>query len=149
MKTLQSFLFLFLILFNAVLSTEVKNELILATKFSTFYNQILSDQSAIHKVNLLRPKIYIYTDFGGGTNKNRPLVDLQTSGEISSSAWKGTLQQELYINDSAKPLCPAQAAIYLAKTFPYEAKYSILMISRILQYESLWCMWWIPVLEMS
>lgn len=91
-----------------------------AKKFAEFYDQILTDQSAIKKINLFRPKIYIYTDFGGGTNGNNHLIDLQTSGEIASAAWKETLQQELYINDSAKPLSPIDAAIQLAATFPYK-----------------------------
>jgi S-adenosylmethionine hydrolase len=112
----------FALLFLLVTSTIFSNELVLATKFTEFYNQLLSDQSAIQKINLLRPKIYIYTDFGGGENKNRPLVDLQTSGEISSAAWKETLQQELYINDSAQPLSPIQAALCLARTFPYKER---------------------------
>jgi hypothetical protein len=84
-----------------------------------FYNHLLKDQVSIEKLNKQRPKIYFYTDFGGGQNKERPLNDLQTSGEIASSAWKTTLHQELYINDSAVPLDPFQAALYLAKTFPY------------------------------
>jgi S-adenosylmethionine hydrolase len=82
----------------------------------------LLDQAAIEKINFQRPKIYIYTDFGGGKNQGVLLADLQTSGEITSAAWKTTLQQELYINDSAEPLSPVQAAIRLAKTFPYEEK---------------------------
>ena len=134
MKTINlTFLLLFLIIgdifsgesnaFTDKRNDNSKTGLNLAIKFSEFYNQILSDQSAIKKINLLRPKIYIYTDFGGGKNKSKPLIDLQTSGEISSAAWKETLQQELYINDSAEPLSPIQAGYYLAKTFPYEEKY--------------------------
>lgn len=82
-------------------------------------DQLLRDQPAIEKLNQQRPQIYFYTDFGGGHNGKRPLTDLQTSGEIASAAWKDTLQQELYINDSATPLNPFQAALHLAKTFPY------------------------------
>lgn len=91
-------------------------------KTTGFYNSVLNDQSAIEKINQHRPKIYIYTDFGGGKNAGKALADLQTSGEIASAAWKETLQQELYINDSAAPLAPERAAQHLAATFPYEAK---------------------------
>lgn len=127
MKTIYFTFFLSLIITSNIFSTEGKahseNELFFATKFTEFYNHLLTNQAAIQRINLLRPKIYIYTDFGGGKNKNSPLVDLQTSGEITSAAWKGTLQQELYINDSAEPLSPIRAAVYLAKTFPYEEAY--------------------------
>ncbi len=91
-------------------------------KSTGFYNSLLNDQTAIEKINQHRPKIYIYTDFGGGKNAGKALADLQTSGELASAAWKETLQQELYINDSAKPLSPERAAQHLAATFPYEAK---------------------------
>jgi S-adenosylmethionine hydrolase len=90
------------------------------SKVNSDYGQVLENENLIREINLLRPKIYLYTDFGGGQNKDRLVVDLQTSGEISGAAWKSTLQQELYINDSAKPLSPLHAAIYLAKTFPFE-----------------------------
>jgi len=127
MKTIFVFFLLFAIPINgfscAEKNTSSRNELLLANKFTSFYNQILTDQAAIQKMNLLRPKIYLYTDFGGGKNGNELLVDLQTSGEISGAAWKGTLQQGIYINDSATPLSPAEAAVRLAKTFPYEEKY--------------------------
>jgi S-adenosylmethionine hydrolase len=134
MKTIY---FLFLLLTSTIFSFNIfsvelpqlsdknsnfRNELILAHKFKDFYNQILADQAAIQKINLLRPRIYIYTDFGGGENANRPVNDLQTSGEISSAAWKGTLQESIYLNDSAIPLSPIDAAISLAKTFPYQEK---------------------------
>src|SRR5580704_6164861 len=62
-----------------------------AQKSTGFYNEILNDQAAIEKINLQRPKIYIYTDFGGGTVSGKPLIDLQTSGEIASAGWKTTL----------------------------------------------------------
>ncbi len=119
MKAIYFILFSWLAITSHVLAIE-SNELILANKFTDFYNKILSDQSAIEKINLLRPKIFIYTDFGGGVNKNKPLGDLQTSGEIAGAAWKGTLQREIYINDSAQPLSPINAAIHLAKSFPYK-----------------------------
>ncbi len=98
----------------------MKTQHLSAIKFAEFYDQLLTDEAAIQRINLLRPRIYIYTDFGGGQNQNSCLVDAQTSGEICSLAWKNTLQQELYINDSAKPLSPLDAAFYLAKTFPYQ-----------------------------
>ena len=91
-------------------------------KINQFYNEIVDDQLAIEKLNQQRPKIYVYTDFGGGKNLGKPVVDLQTSGELTSAAWKATLQQKLYINNSAHPLSPLQAAVSLALTFPYEEK---------------------------
>lgn len=120
MKTIYYAIFLCLIASSNVYASQV--DLVLASKYTNFYNELLNDQAAIQKINLLRPKIYIYTDFGGGKNKNQPLVDLQTSGEISSAAWKETLQEELYINDSAEPLSIGHAAVNLAKTFPYQEK---------------------------
>lgn len=89
------------------------------SRCTQFYNSILLNQSAIEKINHVRPKIYIYTDFGGGKNGSKALMDLQTSGEIASAGWKATLQKELFINDSAAPLSPREAAIQLAATFPY------------------------------
>lgn len=133
MKTFYFFCYFFTVFFSSQLfptdltlvnkeNFAVRNELILATKFTKFFDQLLIDQFAIEKINILRPKIYIYTDFGGGKNQSQVLMDEQTSGEISSAAWKATLQQFLYINDSAKPLDPLEAAIHLAKTFPYDEK---------------------------
>jgi S-adenosylmethionine hydrolase len=95
-------------------------------QYANFFNQFLKDQSSIDGINAQRPKIYFYTDFGGGRNGEQRLTDLQTSGEIASAAWKATLHQELYINDSATPFDPLQAALRLAKTFPYEAPSSLL-----------------------
>lgn len=70
----------------------------------------------------LSPDIFIYTDFGGGKNLEELVSDLQTSGEIASAAWKATQHPALYINDSAVPLNPRQAALRLAATFPYEPR---------------------------
>ena len=134
MKEICFVLFLLLIALCSIFATEdsisgdknkstTNKELFFATRITEFYNQLLSDQDAIEKINSLRPNIYIYTDFGGGNNRGKIVADLQTSGEIMSAAWKGTLQQELYFNDSAEPLSPIQAAIHLAKTFPYEFKH--------------------------
>ena len=85
------------------------------------FNAILDQQGLIEKINQQRPKIYLYTDFGGGKNEGKAVADLQTSGEIASAAWKSTLQKELHINDSAAPLSIVRAACCLAKTFPYDA----------------------------
>jgi S-adenosylmethionine hydrolase len=93
-----------------------------ALETTHLYNQNLAAQQTIKKINQQRPKIFIYTDFGGGKNEGKPLIDLQTSGEIASAGWKATLQQTLYINDSAPPLSPFQAALNLAKTFPYQIR---------------------------
>lgn len=75
-------------------------------KTTRFYNETLKDQSSIKKLNQIRPSIYLYTDFGGGKNAGQLVVDLQTCGEIASAGWKATLQQEIFINDSANPLSP-------------------------------------------
>jgi S-adenosylmethionine hydrolase len=88
-------------------------------KSVNIFNEILNNQSLIEKINRQRPKIFIYTDFGGGKNSGRSLVDLQTSGEIASAGWKATLQQIVHINDSAAPLSIIQASRHLEKTFPY------------------------------
>ena len=89
-------------------------------KINQLYNETLTDQTSIEKFNQQRPKIYIYTDFGFGKNKENPVVDLQTCMEIASAGWKSTLQQDIYVNDSAIPLSPFSAAITLASTFPYQ-----------------------------
>lgn len=76
-------------------------------------------------MNQLRPKILIYTDFGGGKNRNNELVtDIQTSEELASAAWKSTLQEDLFFNDSAKPLDPYEAALHLAKSFPFKTTHN-------------------------
>ena len=93
-------------------------------QLTNFYNELLTYQTSIEKINQYRPKIYIYTDFGGGTNHGKPFVDLQTSGEIASAGWKSTLQQEININDSATPLSPRHAALRLAATFPFKGETS-------------------------
>lgn len=89
-----------------------------ATKF---FDHFLDDQNTVKKINFFRPPIYIYTDFGGGENSDLPISDLQTCGELASAAWKSVLQQTLFINDSAKPLSPIDAAVSLVKTFPYNS----------------------------
>lgn len=92
-----------------------------AKKITGFYDSLLTDQDAVEKINAGRPAIYLYTDFGGGQNQEALCSDGQTAGEIASAGWKGSLQKSLFINDSARPLDPKEAAYRLAKAFPYNS----------------------------
>ena len=83
-------------------------------------NNVLQNEFQISHLNSKRPKIYIYSDFGGGKIRNGNISDLQTSQEIASAAWKSELQQVVYINDTAEPLSPISASFSLTKTFPYK-----------------------------
>lgn len=102
---------------------NTKNIGIFPLKINQFYNDSLDNQTVIEKLNQQRPNIFLYTDFGGGKNFGVPLIDVQTSEEIASAGWKATLNQKIYINDSASPLQPLEAALHLAKTFPYKKEF--------------------------
>lgn len=81
-------------------------------------NQLLLSNSKIKANNKLRPRIYIYSDFGGGSDT--PLSDEQTVYELASLGWKTAAHSHIYVNDSAPPLNPSGAGAQLAATFPYQ-----------------------------
>lgn len=78
------------------------------------------------------PDIYVYTDFGGGSNhQNQPVTDWQTAIELAGEGWKLTNHPQIFINDGAAPLDPGKAGVQLAAAFPYLGAHSHGKIKRI------------------
>jgi S-adenosylmethionine hydrolase len=79
------------------------------------------------------PDIYVFTDFGGGNNKeNQSVTDWQTAIELASEGCKLTNHPQIFIYDGAAPLDPIKAGTQLAAAFPYLGEHLEEKIKRII-----------------